>query len=50
MITATAIVCADTPGMDQVLEQHRIAFVRATRPFTPVGLGSDHDIAGHRHG
>jgi urease accessory protein len=42
MLTEREIVCADLPGMDQVLEQHAIAFTRATRPFTPVGLLADH--------
>jgi urease accessory protein len=42
MLTDREIVCADLPGMDQVLEQHAIGFARATRPFTPVGLLADH--------
>jgi urease accessory protein UreE len=42
MFTEREIVCADLPGMDQVLEQHGIAFTRATRTFTPVGLLTDH--------
>jgi urease accessory protein UreE len=42
MLTEREIVCADLPGMDQVLEQHAIAFARTTRAFTPVGLLSDH--------
>lgn len=44
MLTEHEIVCADGPAMQLVLDQHGIPFVRATRPFTPVGL-----IADHRH-
>jgi urease accessory protein UreE len=46
MILDQDIVCADVPGMQQVLDQHAIPFSRATRPFTPVSLSPD----GHRHG
>jgi urease accessory protein UreE len=42
MLTEREIVCADLPGMDQVLEQHAIAFSRASRAFSPVGMLSDH--------
>jgi urease accessory protein len=42
MLTEHEIVCADLPGMDQVLEQHGIVFARAARAFTPVGLLTDH--------
>jgi urease accessory protein len=42
MLTEHEIVCADLPGMDQVLEQHAIVFTRAIRPFTPIGLLADH--------
>jgi urease accessory protein len=42
MLTEREMVCADLPGMDQVLEQHAIPFIRASRPFTPVGLLADH--------
>lgn len=45
MMTATAIVCAELPGMVQVLEFHGIPFVRERRPFTPVGLIPDHQHA-----
>lgn len=47
MITDSAIVCADVPGMEQVLQYHAIPFTRAVRPFTPVGL-ADGSLA-HRH-
>ena len=36
MMTGRAIVCPDIPGMQQVLDQHGIAFVRAKQRFTPV--------------
>jgi urease accessory protein UreE len=42
MLTEHEIVCADLPGMDQVLEQHAIVFTRAVRPFTPVAMTVDH--------
>ncbi len=42
MITQEEIVCPDGLGMVQVLEQHAIAFTRAIRPFTPVGVMTDH--------
>jgi urease accessory protein UreE len=42
MITDRAIVCPDLPGMEQILGQHRIAFARARRRFTPVGVSIDH--------
>ena len=45
MITDAEIVCADLPGMTDVLSYHRIPFVRELRPFTPLGL----DKIGHRH-
>ena len=48
MLTDRAIVCPDILGMAQVLEQHGISFVRASRPFTPVGL-LDWYASGHQH-
>jgi urease accessory protein UreE len=47
MITNEAIVCADVPGMEQVLQYHAIPFTRAVRPFTPVGLADGY--FSHRH-
>ncbi len=44
MITETGIVCPDVAGVDQLLEQQRIPFTRATRPFTPAT-----SVAGHDH-
>ena len=42
MLLDDAIVCADLPGMEQVLAYHGIPFSRAVRSFTPVNLGMDH--------
>jgi urease accessory protein UreE len=42
MVTGTAIVCADLPGMEQVLAHHRIPFRRAISPFTPLVMNVDH--------
>ena len=47
MLTTTAIVCPDVPGMEQVLGYHGIPFVRAELPFTP--LTSAGDLGAHRH-
>jgi urease accessory protein len=45
MLSAEGIVCPEVPGMAQLLQQHRVAFSRAMRAFTPVGVVPD-----HRHG
>ena len=51
MVADHAIVCPDVPGMDQVLEQCGIPFVRDTRPFTPVSMtGVGHGADGPRAG
>jgi urease accessory protein UreE len=42
MVSDGALVCPDVPGMQQLLEQHGIAFCRGMRPFTPVGFVPDH--------
>ncbi len=42
MFTDREIVCLDTIGTAQILDQHGIAFVRDLRAFTPVGLLADH--------
>jgi urease accessory protein len=42
MITATAIICPDVPGMAQVLDQHAIPFAHAIQPFNPIGAFVDH--------
>ena len=42
MIAADAIVCADLPGMEQVLTYHAIPFAREQRAFTPVSQAPGH--------
>lgn len=42
MIEAEVIICADLPGMEQVLVQCGIPFERETRPFTPISGAADH--------
>ena len=44
MITDRALVCPDVPGIEQVLEQHRMPYTRSTLPFTPATT-----VAGHSH-
>jgi len=42
MLAADAIVCADVPGMEQVLTYHAIPFTREQRAFTPVSQTPGH--------
>lgn len=42
MITADTLVCADVPGMEQVLAYHQIPFTRVRQPFTPVSQAPGH--------
>jgi|SRR4051812_23272914 urease accessory protein len=44
MITDAALVCPDVPGVEQLLQQHRMPYARATMAFTPVAT-----VAGHQH-
>jgi urease accessory protein len=44
MITGDALVCPDLPGVEQLLEQHRMPYVRQMQAFTPAVL-----VAGHSH-
>jgi urease accessory protein len=44
MITEAALVCPDVPGVEQLLQRHRMPYTRATQPFTPVAT-----VAGHAH-
>ena len=44
MITDDALICPDTPGVEQLLQQHRMSYTRASRPFTPAAT-----VAGHTH-
>jgi urease accessory protein len=44
MIADAALVCPDLPGVEALLQQHRMPYTRATRAFTPVAT-----VAGHQH-
>jgi len=44
MITERALVCPDVPGVEQLLQQHDIPYMRATLPFTPATT-----VAAHQH-
>ena len=44
MITDRALVCPDVPGVEPLLQQHRMPYTRATLPFTPAAT-----VAGHHH-
>jgi len=44
MATDRALVCPDVPGVEQLLQQHRMPYTRATLPFTPAATA-----AGHQH-
>jgi urease accessory protein UreE len=42
MITEAALVCPDAPGVEPLLQQHHMPYVRATLAFTPATT-----VAGH---
>jgi urease accessory protein len=42
MIAEGALVCPDLPGVESLLRHHKIPYVRAERPFTPVAAAVDH--------
>ena len=42
MITETGIACPDVAGVEQLLEQQHIPFVRTTLAFTPVASTGNH--------
>jgi len=42
MVTGEGIVCPDVPGVELLLEQHRIPYARHIRPFTPAVIVADH--------
>jgi urease accessory protein len=44
MITERSLVCPDAPGVEQLLQQHRMPYVRAMLPFTPAAT-----VVGHQH-
>ena len=42
MVTDAGLVCPDVAGVEQLLQQHRMPYTRATLPFTPVASGGAH--------
>jgi urease accessory protein len=44
MITDRALVCPDVPGVEPLLQQHHMPYVRAMLPFTPAAT-----VAAHQH-
>ena len=42
MITDRALVCPDLPGVEPLLQRHRIPYTRATLPFTPAASVAAH--------
>jgi urease accessory protein UreE len=44
MITDRSLVCPDVPGVEPLLQQHHMPYVRSTLPFTPAAT-----VAGHQH-
>ena len=46
MITGDALLCPDLPGMQQLLEQHRMPYIRQQMAFTPAARVQGH---GHSH-
>ena len=42
MITDRALVCPDAPGVEPLLQQHRMPYTRSTRPFTPAATAAAH--------
>jgi urease accessory protein len=44
MITERSLVCPAVAGVEQLLQQHHMPYVRATLPFTPAA-----SVAGHHH-
>ena len=44
MVTDQALVCPDVPGVELLLQQHKMPYARATMPFTPAAT-----VAAHPH-
>jgi urease accessory protein len=44
MITERSLVCPDVAGVEPLLQQHHMPYVRATLPFTPAAT-----VASHQH-
>lgn len=49
MIATSGLVCPDVPGVEPLLQQHHMPYVRATLPFTPASTVAGH-AQGHDHG
>jgi urease accessory protein len=49
MLTETAIICPDVPGMEQVLTYHAVPFRRDTCAFTPIASSMQPHDSDHRH-
>src|SRR5256885_6304645 len=44
MITERGLVCPDVPGVELLLQQHKMPYARAILPFTPAAT-----VTGHHH-
>jgi urease accessory protein UreE len=42
MVTGTALICPDVPGVELLLQHYGIPHTRARRPFTPVSAVPSH--------
>jgi urease accessory protein len=42
MVTADALVCPDAPGVEQLLQQHKMPYERSMRPFAPLVKTTGH--------
>ena len=42
MVTDQALVCPDVPGVELLLQQHKMPYTRATMPFTPAATVAAH--------
>ena len=42
MVAADGLVCPDVPGVELLLQQYGIAYVRTVRPFTPAAAPIGH--------
>jgi urease accessory protein len=49
MIANGSLVCPDVPGVEPLLQQHRMPYRRATQPFTAVATVAGHHPSGHHH-
>ena len=45
MVTERALVCPDAPGVERLLQYHRIPYARADVAFTPASAVLDHQLA-----